>query len=107
MKFAEIIRNAGLNPQCFSRCTDIEINLYDGKDRVSSDETVRYIEPLFKENNGSLKNFQHFLSCLEDEDIISMNVKVDICSVVLFYKTNRSIIFLRNPSSMKPIGFMD
>lgn len=106
MKFAEIIRNAGLNPENFKNSANIKIHLYDGKDRVDSAETVHYIEPFFKNNESSLLNFKNFLIGLEKENIDSMNVKVDINSVVLFYKTSRVIIFLRNPS-MNPIDYMD
>ncbi len=106
MKFAEIIRNAGLNPENFKNSANIKIYLYDNKDRVSSEETVHYIEPFFKNNDSALLNFKSFLAGLEKENIESFNVKVDINSVILFYKTPRVIIFLRNPS-MNPIGYME
>lgn len=95
MKFAEIIREAGLNPSEFKKCSDIPAVLYDGKDRVESKETVHYIEPLFEKNPGSLWNFKSTLISLENENIESINVKVDIDSVVLFYKTGRATVFSR------------
>ena len=106
MKFAEVIREAGLNPCNFENSSNIDISLYDGKDRVSSEEDIHYAEPLFKNNEGALKNFNGFLTGLEKETIESMNIKIDINSVILFYKTPRAIVFLRNPP-MNPIDFME
>ena len=106
MLFGEIIRNTGIDPEDFPKSSNIEIQLYDGKDRVSTEETVKYAKPLFEERNCSLKNFKSFLAGLEQEDLTSMNVKVDINCVLLFYKTPRAIIFLRNPS-MNPIDYME
>ena len=106
MKFAEIIRNAGINPEDFPKSSNIEIHLYDGKNRESTEETVKYAKPLFEENDSSLKNFKSFLTGIEQEDVSSMNVKVDIDFVILFYKTPRSIIFPRKPS-MDPMDYME
>lgn len=106
MKFAEILKNAGMNPQNFPKSSEIKTFLYDGKDRISSEENINYVEPFFKHNDGSFLNFQHFVNGIEQETIESMNVKVDITSVILFYKTPRAIVFLRNPS-MNPIDYME
>ena len=106
MKFAEIIRNAGLTPEKFPNCADIEWHFYDGKDRLSSEESVQYVEPFFKNNEASLRNFCGFITGIEKEAIHSMNVRVDIDAVVLFYKTPRAITFLRNPT-MNPLDYMD
>ena len=105
MKFAEIIRNAGLNPKDFEKASNIPTTLYDGKNRTSSEETVTFVKPLFEENEGSLKNFNNFLIGLEKEEIESLNVRVDIDSVILFHQTPRAIVFLRHPS-MDPMDYM-
>lgn len=106
MKFAEIIREAGLKTEKFPKCSNIEICFYDGKNRIITEKEVHYVETLFKNNEPSFKNFQLFLNSLENEDIHAMNVKVDINSVVLFYKTPRAIVFMRN-NSMDPLDYMD
>ena len=106
MKFAEVIRNAGLNPLDFPKASNITIELYDGKERLSVEETVNYAEPLFTKNEGSFLNFQSFVSGLELDPIESMKVKIDADSVILFYRTPRSIVFLRY-TPMDPLDYME
>ena len=106
MKFAEIIRNAGLDVSRFPNCANIPIRLSDGKDRVISSESVEYVRPLFVETPNSLKQFFNFLTGLEKENVTSMNVKVDVDSVVLFYKNPRAKVFLRK-KPMSPLDYMD
>ena len=108
MKFAEIIRNADINWACpnhFPKVHSIEVHLYDGKDRISSEEKVNFAEPLFKENPDSYANFYAFIVGLENEKDTpkEMNVKIDISSVILFYRTPRAISFLR----IQPMDPMD
>ena len=102
MKFAEIIREAGIDISCparFPKISCMEVHLYDGKDRVSSEESVKFVEPLFKENPNSHANFYAFIVGLENEKDTpkEMNVKIDISSVILFYKDPRAIAFMRTP----------
>ena len=111
MKFAEIIRNADIALSCparFEKIRSIDINLYDGKDRISNDKTIEFVEPLFKENPDAYANFYAFIVGLEnDKDIpAEMNVKIDISAVILFYKTPRAIAFLRKPP-MDPMDYME
>lgn len=106
MKFAEVIREAGLNPCNFENSSNIDISLYDGKDQISSEESIHYVEPFFKNNEGALKNFKGFITGLEKETVESMNIKIDINSVILFYKTTRAIVFLRNPP-LDPMDYRD
>ena len=96
MKFAQIISLTGLDPQPFPKCSEIEVSVYDGKDRIHSGEMIFFVEYLFKKNETSLARFHNYLSNLEKENISSMNVKIDENSVVLFYKTARAQLFLRN-----------
>ena len=103
MLFAEIIREAGINCEEFKNSSYMEINLYDSKDRISSKQSINFVEPLFKHNEGSKKNFKNFLTGFEYETIESMNVKIDADSVILFYKSPRAIVFLRVP----PLNPMD
>ena len=106
MKFAEIIRNTGLDPLKFEKSSNIPIILYDGKNRPHPQDTVKYMDPLFKENEGSLLNFKNFLSGLEKENIASMNVQVNLNSVILFYNTPRSIVFFRQIPPMEPLDYL-
>lgn len=95
MKFAEIIRESGLNPEEFPTSSNISVTLYDRKDRISTEETIRFAEPLFRNNPVSRKNFYHFLVGLEESDIQTMNIKIDEYAVWVFYKSPNTKFFLR------------
>jgi len=107
MKFAEIIRNAGLKIEDFPKSSNIEITLYDDENRIVPEEKVTYAKPFFDENPDSLKNFEHFITGLETEEITTMNVKIDEHLVVLFFRTSRIIAFRRKISSLNPMDYMD
>lgn len=107
MKFAEIIRNAGIKVEDFPKSSNIEIHLYDDKNRIVPGETITYAKPFFEENPYSLKNFESFITGIETEDITSMNVKIDADVVILFFKSSRIIIFRRKNSSLESMDYMD
>ena len=95
MTFAEIIRNAGFTSDFFPKASQIPITLYDRKDRVMTEENLRFAEPLFADNPNSMQKFYTFLKGLEEENIQDMKVKIDEHLVCVFYKSPRAIIFLR------------
>lgn len=105
MLFGEIIRNAGLNPKDYPHCSSIEISLYDGKDRIEKNKTVTYARPLFEEYPSSLKSFERFVSGMEQGNVTSMCVKIDEYVVVLLYKTQKPVVFLRK--FIDPLDYMD
>ena len=105
MKFAEIIKNAGLEPAQFPKSSIIDISLYDGKDRIDENKTVSYAKPLFEEYPSSLKAFERYLSGIEKTSITSMLVKIDEMSVILLYKTPSPVVFLRK--FMDPMDYMN
>ena len=77
MKFAEIIREAGFNKKAFPNASKIPIILYDEKDRILTDKTIHFPEPLFARSPDSQKKFYGFLHELEQTDIQTMNIKID------------------------------
>lgn len=95
MKFTEIIREAGFDPEAFPNASNISVTLYDRKDRIDTDETIHYVEPLFAHNPKSQKKFYYSLCGLEQSDIQTMNIKIDEFTVWLFYKTPAAKFFLR------------
>ena len=95
MKFAEIIRNSVNDVSQFPNCSNINIRLYAGKDRVITEDTIAYSKPIFEENKISLKSFETFLLDLETKEVTSMDIRIDEGSVILFYKDPHAIIFLR------------
>ena len=102
MKFAEIIREAGLNLSEFTKCSEIPVHLYDGKDRISTEEKIHFVEPLFSKNSNSLRKFNHYLSKIEMDPVEFINVQVDVDSVILFYKTPQATVFSRRPGVYIP-----
>ena len=95
MKFATIIREAGLNEKDFENCSEISVTLYDAKDRIHENITLHFVEPLFWHNKDSLQKFQNFLVDLEENPVESINVEIDENHVVVFYKTPNPRFFSR------------
>ena len=65
MKFAEIIREAGINPSDIPKAAELSIVLYDVKKREITDETIHFVEPIFEKNCRSRADFLKFLVDLE------------------------------------------
>ena len=107
MKFAEVIKNSGISPLAFPLSGEIDIQLLDGKERSINKSTITYVEPLFKENPGSMQNFRNFLTGFETEkNKESFKVKIDEISVILFYRTSRALVFMRK-APVDPLSYVD
>ena len=113
MKLATVLREAGVCTRVFPGCSEIDIVLYDGKDRIVEDD-VHYVESLFAKNIEVFDEFFDFIDELDSEAILTMNVKIDEEYVILFYKTSRAKCFRRKPVEnpvgvppMDPIDYMD
>lgn len=106
MKFATILRESGFSVECFEKCAEISINLYDGKDRVDTNEDAHFAETLFANNNSSFIDLLDYLKDLEKNPPESMNVKIDEFSVIFFYKTPLAKVFSRKPKP-DPLVFAD
>ena len=104
MMLHDIIKEAGLKPCVFPKCSKIQITLYDGKDRELNQ--CVYATQLFAENLKSKVNFHNFLCYLENENVESMNVKIDVTHVIVYYKTPNSIAFSR-VKPMDPLDYME
>ena len=106
MKFATILREAGISTSNFEKSSQIPITLFDGKDRENPNEDIHFAEPLFQNNPSAFKNFQTFLALLENRSTIEkMNVKIDENAVIVFYKNPSCRIFLRK--ALNPMDYMD
>ncbi|MCI9087167.1 MAG: hypothetical protein HFJ32_01200 [Clostridia bacterium] len=109
MKFAEIVREAGLNTEDVPHVSQLPIILYDSKRRAIEDETIKFVEPLFKENPASHKSFFNFCTELEQQ-LASSSVYQDFSSslsaqisesaLILWYDSCGPYIFLRHPRSI-------
>ena len=95
MTFANIIREAGGSSKNFPNASQIPVTLYDGKDRVDTSESVTYIEPLFARNRREQSRFFQLVKDLEKTPVEQISVEIDAHCVVLFYKSPRARIFLR------------
>lgn len=96
MKFAIILREAGFSISEFLKISEIPIVLYDGKNRIISDEEIHFSEKIFSKNLSSYDHFSAFLSELEKGPTISsMGIKIDESSLIIFYQSPKCRIFLR------------
>lgn len=106
MRFATILREAGVSTDEFKNCAEIPVILYDRKDRTITDENIHFIERLFKNNPDAHKKFHTFLTELENTPPTStINVRIDESAVFVFYRTQNCRIFLRQ--SKNPMDFME
>ena len=96
MKFAYVIRLAGGSPKSFPLASEIPVTVFDGKDRAYTDE-VSFVRPLFANNRREQSNFFQFVEELEKSPVESMQVRIDIDSVILNYRTAKAKRFSRNP----------
>ena len=65
MKFAEIIREAGINPLNLPMAAELPIVLYNGKRRKIEEKTIHFAEPIFVKNSNARTDFLRFLVDLE------------------------------------------
>lgn len=102
MKFAEVIREAGFNPEYFPKCSKLSIILYDSKRRINTfQENIHFVEPLFKHSQTSRESFKAYLSYLEKGltkgSIVKPSITVQISKdlVILDFQTPSSVILFR------------
>ena len=88
MKFAEIIRGAGINPVDLPKAAELSIILYDGKPQKILKETLDLNEPIFEKNLEARTAFLNFLVELEkrlrtEEGLADHSVRVQMTSAIL------------------------
>ena len=111
MKFATIIREAGIAPKLFPNVAEkINVVIYDLEGQTTEDD-VKYAEGIFDNNRHSFCSFiawlDDFENNMEEESETCMDVQITRDYVVLFYNTNNSITFRRNPGlPMSPLDYM-
>lgn len=109
MKFAEIVREAGVNSEDVPYVAQLPVTLYDRKRRVIEGETIKFVEPLFKENPASHESFLNF--CVELEQQLASNsvyrelssnlsAQISESALILWYDSCGPYIFLRHPRSI-------
>ena len=109
MKFAEIVREAGVNSEDVPHVSQLSIILYDRKRRVIEGETIKFVEPLFKENPASHESFLNFCTELEQQLANSSEYRelssglysqISESALILWYDSCGPYIFLRHPRSI-------
>lgn len=107
MKFATIMREAGISEKLFLECAEINVVLYDEDDEICAKEDIEFIKPLFVENPDSFEKFFNFVDELNSNpDYLTINVLITEHYVVVHYKTNHAKVFRRTPSP-DPLIFAD
>lgn len=107
MKFATIMREAGVCARLFPECGEIDVVLYDEDDKVHKKDDVKYIKKLFDGNTDSYNKFFDFVDELNrDPSYLSINVQITPHHVIVFYKTPGAKIFPRT-DSFDPLSYAD
>lgn len=97
MKFAKIMELVGMGnlARIFTEAAEVDVFVYDGKDRIYEDDNIKFIEELFADNKESYKKFFDFVDRLNCDPVMSMDVKIDKDYVTVFYNTPASVSFRR------------
>ena len=107
MTGTSIIKAVRLVPTDFPNFCKTTVNLYDSKDRIDNSNSVTYVANLFAKNEEEGKKFTDWLKFLEKNPVSNINILINETHVIVFYKSSRSKIFSRMPSSMNDFNFMD
>lgn len=105
MKFANIIREAGLRFSRFPRVSEVEIYLYDDKDMIETSDEIHFVPSLFSGNKKSLMFFENTIMGMEMGKVDysePVNVKITEKYVILFYRSPKPLFFARNED--KPLN---
>ena len=107
MKFATIMREAGICPRLFPECGEINVVLYDENDEIHPKDDVHYITKLFADNPSSYDQFFDLVDELNaNPDYLSINIKISPEHVIVFYKTGNPRVFRRTPH-LDPLDYAD
>lgn len=99
MKFATIMREAGICTKLFPECGEINVVLYDEDDQIHKKDDVQFIRKLFADNTDSYNKFFDFVDELNaNPDCLNMDIQITPDYVIVFYKTPKARIFRRNES---------
>ena len=100
MKFATIMREAGICTRLFPECGEINVVLYDEDNQIHKKDDVQFIRKLFADNLDAYNKFFDFVDKLNaNPDCLNMDVQITPDHVVVFYKTPDAKIFRRKEPS--------
>lgn len=107
MKFATIMREAGICTRLFPECGEINVVLYDEDDQIHKKDDVQFVRKLFADNTHSYNKFMEFVDRLNtNPDYMSIDIQITPDHVVVFYKTSNPKIF-RRTQPVDPLDFAD
>ena len=99
MKFATIMREAGICTRFFPDCREINVVLYDEDNEIYKKDDIQFVRKLFADNMDSYNKFFDFVDELNIEpDYISIDIQITPDHVIVFYKTPNARIFRRKPN---------
>ena len=99
MKFATIMREAGINARLFPECGEIDVVLYDDYDKINNKEDISFAKKLFEDNPESYNRFFDLVDKLNcNPDYLSINIQITPERVIVFYKTAQAKYFRRTSS---------
>ena len=107
MKFATIMREAGICTRLFPDCGEINVVLYDEDDQIHKKDDVHFVQKLFADNPDAFNDFFDFVDALNtNPDYLSINIQITRNHVIVFYKTASPKIFCRT-QSLDPSDYAD
>lgn len=97
MKFEQIILGARLNASDYPNVSEINVNLFDSKNRLIEEEKITFHEPLFNTGSISYHNFVEFVSTKENFMILpeSFDAKLTPDALIIHWPGKSAKIFLR------------
>ncbi len=99
MKFAEIIKAAGICPKFYPKSSEIPVTVFSDGDDVS-EESLSFREKLFESNNVSHTRFSFFLRKLECTDEITLRqVSITPENVIISYNAGKVKVLPRQLQS--------
>ena len=105
MKFATILREVGISSRVFPACGEINVVLYDEMDQIHEEDDVRFIKPLFADNEESYDRFFTIVDKIDSEPISKIDLKITENHVVIFYNSPAQVILPRK-RPMDPLDYM-
>lgn len=83
MKFAKVIKAAGLEPNDFPDVSKIDIEVFDWKNREIKEEDFVFTESIFANNPSSINVFSDFLKGFNPETDKIFHVILYDCALII------------------------
>lgn len=90
-----VLRALGSSKEDFPNFAIANIELFDFKGKIETDESFKFKENVFKFNSQSKSKFIEFLKSFEKNAYSFVNLAITEMYVIVNYKTPHAIVFSR------------